>query len=482
MTIPAEAIGFAKKFEPILLFHPDEKYFPIDPKFYLDRCAIWRAAPPTDKKDNWGESPAGFPRRPQVPKAQLSALKNEAAGKRWIGEMEKGVSPFMVVKKPAGELEERRLIQDDRFLQLAGWEPGAPSPNEVTASSDNRHPTLSPVVYDAALQGGRPWYFAEYFDHTALLGLANEAPPDAPDLFRLVDTQIANKPVLVVYHFFYALHEEPLQGCEAWGEGKLFGTYAGAWTSVAVLINSAGEAQFIGVTSRNIGNPKTKADDENRVGMQAFRWKEVDRVGDHPKIFVSQGTHGNYLKAGAFDLTAFTPGDVDIGKNSCGVIESLDDVIAGTEIPGTEGEDGDTVVLMLKIFLTLGIGLIFTEDVWTKFGTTPLLSPNPNQTPKDQTGGPSFGLILRPKGLAFAEIASAARIEDWPTEMPADDANPRFDFVVDRDTQLWWAPRKERLGYAGRWGPSVTNDPKRRRAGMRLPIFGLMFLLALAVI
>lgn len=482
MAIDPRAIGLAKRFEPILLFHPDEKFFPIDPKLYLDRCAIWRATPPTDKKDNWGEPPAGFPRQPLVPKGQLAALRNEASGKRWIGERENGVSPFLVATKPADEREQHALLSEDRFLQLVGWEPFVAAPNDVTGTTDNRHPTLLPMGYDAAMLGGRPWYFVDYFDHAAVSSLAAEAPPNAPDLPKLIN-MISNNLSLLVYHFFYALHEEPLEGCEDWGEGKLFGTFAGSWTSVAVLIDASANPVYIGVTSRNVGAPKTTLDDEQRVGIQVFNWKEVEGVGEHPKIYVSKGTHGNYLKAGTFDLKAFTPGDIDIGKGSCGVIESLDDVIAGTEIPASEGEDPDYAIMVVKAILTLGFGLLFSEDINGRYGATALLSPNPNQLPKDQTGGPNFGLILRPRGVDFAETANAAQVVDWPTEMPADDdANPRFDFIVDRDTQLWWAPRRNLLGYAGRWGPSVTNDPKRRRSGMRLPIFGLMFLEALATL
>ena len=107
---------------------------------------------------------------------------------------------------------------------------------------------------------------------------------------------------------------------------------------------------------------------------------------------------------------------------------------------------------------------------------------DPNRKPQDETGGGplGFGLILRPAGLFVQEQAAALRTEDWPTKMPSAADNPRFDFIVDRDTQLWWPPRGASRGYAGRWGPRVTNDPKDRRSGMRCPPFALMVLEGIA--
>jgi hypothetical protein len=36
-------------------------------------------------------------------------------------------------------------------------------------------------------------------------------------------------------------------------------------------------------------------------------------------------------------------------------------------------------------------------------------------------------------------------------------------------------------GFAGRWGPRVTNDPNTRRCGMKCPDFALLLLEAVAV-
>ena len=127
MGIDPEAVALAKRFEPILLFHPDETFFPIDPKFYLERCALWRSEPASDKKQNWGEPPrTTFPRRPQLDKGKIAALQNEATGgKIWLGETSAGgASPFLVISEPPTE----RPLGEDRFLQLTGWEPFVGSP------------------------------------------------------------------------------------------------------------------------------------------------------------------------------------------------------------------------------------------------------------------------------------------------------------------------------------------------------------------
>jgi hypothetical protein len=477
MSNGAEAIGLAKRFEPILLFHPDERFFPIDPKFYLERCALWRSDPPSDNKQNWGEPPrTTFPRHPHIEKGQIAGLKDEAGGgKTWIGEPSNLVIPEQETERPLGE---------DRFLQLTGWEPFVAAPNEVTATSKNRHPTLDANFYNGALQGGRPWYYAEYLNNQQLLAQFGKKTPNGLDLFRaVINNRRLGEPRLLIYHFFYALHEEPLRGCETAGEGQTFATFAGEWASVAILINSANEPLFIGLTSRNVGDPTSIPTQENRIGMVVHPWKDVNRVGDHPKIFVSRGTHGNYLTMGPHDLKPFTPGDIDLNQGTCAQIEKLDDVIPGGEEVSTEGKDSKPAIIITKLVLSLFfVPLTFWatgEDIWGTFGEF-IPAIDPNRKPQDETGGPLFGLILRPAGLFVPEQASAQRTEDWQTKMPGLTDKPRFDFIVDRETQLWWPPRDASRGYAGRWGPRVTNDPKTRRSGMRCPSFALLFLEAIA--
>jgi hypothetical protein len=487
MSIDPEAVSMAKRFEPILLFHPDEHFFPVDPKLYLERCALWRSKPhvrglfpggAAAEKQEWGEPPpTAMPRMPELAKSEIAALKAETSGgKTWIGDSSLGaVIPEPPTERPPGE---------DWFLQLTGWEPFLTAPGEVTATSENRHPTLAPNLYDGALQGGRHWYYAEYFNNQQLLTVFGKKTPHGVDLFRLViNTGPLGGPTLVVYHFFYALHEEPLRGCEKAGDGQTFATFAGEWASVAILVDSGGNPRYIGLTSRNVGDPTSiRADgsifpEENRIGMTVHRWEDVNRVGEHPKIFVSRGTHGNYLTPGPqpHPLQPFTPGDLDLNQGTCAQIETLDEVIAGGEEVNIPGKDADIGLLIVVGILTFGVSLWTTHTGYSSFGEQfPALEPN--RMPQDETGGPLFGLILRPGGLFVPESTSAQTTEDWQTKLPAPTDKPRFDFIVDRETQLWWPPRGTSTGYAGRWGPRVTNDPKQRRSGMRCPPFALLFL------
>ena len=71
-------------------------------------------------------------------------------------------------------------------------------------------------------------------------------------------------------------------------------------------------------------------------------------MGEHPKIFVSRGTHGNYLTTGPHDLKPFTPGDIDLNQGTCAQIERLDEVIPGGEEVNIQGEDADIGILLLK--------------------------------------------------------------------------------------------------------------------------------------
>jgi hypothetical protein len=486
MSIDPEASDVAQRFEPILLFHPDENFFPIDPKFYLERCALWRSEPPSHDKNNWGELPhTTFPRKPQLAKGTLAALEDERdvspGGKTWIGFTDSnGKSPFLVVP----EQETERPLSEDRFLQLTGWEPFVSPPDEVTATSNNRHPTLGANFYNGALQGGHPWYYAEYLSNQQLIAQFKDTKPNGLNLSKaVIDNPKLSLPKLLIYHFFYALHEEPLRGCEEAGEGQTFATFAGEWTSVAILLNSANEPLHIGLTSRNVGAPTSIPTLEDRIGMIVRPWKDVNRVGEHPKIFVSRGTHSNYLKTGPHALKPFTPGDIDLNQGTCAQIETLDDVIPGGEgTPATEGTDADWVLIFIKMFGTLGAHMEWAEEegAFAKFGTLAVPAIDPNRQPQDDTGGPLFGLILRPAGLFVPEQAAAQRTENWQTKMPEPTDKPRYDFIVDRDKQLWWPPRGASRGYAGRWGPRVTNDPKRRRSGMRCPPFALLFLEGIA--
>lgn len=482
---PSDARTFAKRFEPILLFHPNETMLPIDPKWYLERCSMWRASPaPFDEKANWGEATqTAFPRVPQVERGKLAALKDEAAGKVWLGALGAG---GLVGNRPQGE-SPRRI--EERFFDFAGWDTPVDPPKEVMNETINRHAALRPIDYSSPLKGSQPWYYVEYMSNQDLLGFTATRTPNGLDLFGMVaNNHLLSAPSALVYHFLFPLHFEGLEGCEAAGEGANFASFGGEWASMAVLIDSSNTPTFIGLTSRNIGDPSILGDEDQRVGMQVFKWTDAQAVGagaeSHPLLFVSLGTHGLYLSQGSHTVKPFTAG-ISAGGGSCGTVEKLDDVISGEAvlIPSTPPpRDLSLPIAIVKVLIpVIGWIALDIEAANGQFGTTEV-DATPNAASNDQTGTTTFGTILAPAAITVPGVTATTQI-DWqvnPFTAPAPD-NRNYDFVIDRSTQVWWVPRTESAGWDGRWGPRVTNDPNNRRAGMRCPDFMEMFLEGIAV-
>lgn len=483
---PTFVHALALRFEPIMLFHPDEAFLPVDPKWYLERSSLWPAVAPFTAKASWGEGPGGaFPHAPTLARGSVAALAGDAAGgTRWLGEPGKdfgvGFAPDREAPPPPTE----------HFLDFASWEPATPPPNEVTATSENRHPALDPAAYAGPLSGSKPWYYVEYLDNDALVAYARARSTSGLDLDTAVVSNPAfDHPRVLLYHFLYPLHPEALENCEAAGEGQSFATYAGEWSCVALLLDRGDVPRFIGVTSRNIGKPSAVPTEDARVGMTAFPWTAAQPVAgpdnaQHPRIFVSRGTHGNYLSAGSFTLTPFMGGN-DYSRGSCGVVESLDDAVAGdVVIPGIPSDMTPTWVLVVKfgIIVLIPWGLFEISD--DHFGTGDELTEPSTAT--DVTGSTVFR-VIRPAGLAFPEAASASSVEDWNARRQAAADGRVYDTVVSRPAQPWWAPRRnlpsrnEGAGWFGRWGPRVTHDPFNRRAGGHCPDFARQFLESVAI-
>jgi len=480
--------GFAKQFEPILFFHPSEQFFPIDPKWYLERSSLWRAASPYADKNSWGEPPLKtFPRVPAVYRNNLAALQSEAAGKTWIGEpsLDLGVAKAVEGQHPPG---------DEHFLDFGGWEPPIVAGSEVTSMSMNRYAALDPSEYAGPLTGSRPWYYVEYLNNADLIAFTKNRTPNGHNLFGVVTNKIPLSQALV-YHFFYPVHQEALEGCEKTGEATKFASFSGEWGSMAILLNSANRPAFIGLTSRNVGDPSIVEEEELRVGMSIFPWSKVQTVttssGDHPKLYVSNGTHGYYYSPGSHPVIGFTPG-YDSSRRSCGLVETLDDAISSeyslnTSVPPDNSPS--EVVIILKVVSLILIWWAVIEvnsdqgqDVIVDTWATP--TQPTDQTAADPPGGPGFGKIIRPAGLSFPEASRVApdMLVDWKVN-PYTAADGRaYDLAIDRNVQVWWNPRTETVGYCGRWGPRVEHDPFGRRCGMKCPDFLTMFLEGIAVL
>jgi hypothetical protein len=472
-----DKIRIARKYEPVLYFHLGERFFPCNPKVYLEHAALWTASPAFDQRQNWGKASSALFREPILGKNQISAMDtaNELQGGRtFLGSKADGNS-FLVSTK------DREL-----FLDLAGWEDS----EDVATGAENRFASLDRVEEKyktvPALKSSQNWYYADVMDRQEVSELERFKSLPNFEAFKVMDL-LGAYPIIVVYQFFYPAHEEPLEGCEYWGAGKQFSSYAGAWTSVAVFLNGENNPQFIGLSSRNV-SPTDPKDEESRVGMRALPWSEVDTLGGHPKLFVSRGTHGSYEKIGNHKVFPKTSSDFDASTQHCGNVEDLDEVISGG---GGKGEkDADIGILLLKIIPTLGLGYFWAaaEGATSEFGTDP---PSPTNPPEDQASdGTAFKRIIAPQSLIAAGIPEASAAEGegrdgvlpWAAREFESPEARKYGFIVSRSSEIWWPTLINQQGYQGRWGARVAHDPKTRRAGMRMPEFWLLFLRAIAVL
>jgi hypothetical protein len=464
-------VKLIRRFEPILFFHPQERFFPSDAKRYLERCALWKAEAPFNTKDSWGGKGSPFPRAPMIAHGNIAAIQTETQpGETFLGEPQGASFPFLITNNV-----------EERFLEMNGWQDAL----TVTDASENRFAALDSLaasyVNDPALSQSRFWYHAEVFDKNSLRQIAAQPRSDGLNL-SLLFAQLQN-PTLICYYLFYPGHDEDIEGCGPPGPGTEFGGFAGEWTCAAVLLehpnnNVPQQPTHIGLTSRNVGRIQAQ-DQEQRVGMIVGPWSSVNPVTDNPRLFVARGTHGLYLQPGQQELSAFTPGDVDPSRGSCGEVEDLDDV---TYPPPEESTSPSTLVAIGKgivVALTLGAATPWLTGEY-KFGSD---SPPPTQPQHDfPPDSGQFGTIVLPQALKPTDLPEAAQAQsviNWAaTETPIQ--GRAYNFLVDRAHQIWWPGTGNNPGYAGRWGPRVDHDPHGRRAGMRFPEFSEMFLVALA--
>lgn len=209
-----------RDYEPILFFHPEERFFPSDAKRYLEQCALWKASAPFENKAQWGTTPV-------VPAGQLGAVQGDAPV--FLG---KGLpnGPFDFLQTPPDK---------ECFLDMAGWEPaGTPFPPA------DRYANLDRIAEryrnEAALGQSQFYYHAEFFDKarlTTLFGLV--AGRNLLDLFAASGGRPAtlNDPALICYYLFFPGHDDGLAGCVGVPEAREYASFAGEWACVAVVLD-----------------------------------------------------------------------------------------------------------------------------------------------------------------------------------------------------------------------------------------------------
>jgi len=505
-----------RAFEPILYFADGERFFPSDCKRYLERASLWSAVTPFDNKDSWHTSAPGALSQPIIPPKQVSGRSGEPG--TFLGESQSGSFPFLFASGP-----------EEGFLDLTGW---ADSPN-ITTLSENRFANLTALdaVYnsstspvDALLKGSRFWYHAEVFDLPRLRALMSgqHARPDFRELLPvLLEPSIAGDPLLLCYYLFFPGHDEPLDDCGTVAESALFGSYAGEWACISILVKTRTTGipiggggptteectpVAIGLTSRNVGDVGFLGG-ERRVGMTVHDWDAtVDMVtrdrgpsklpGVHPRIFVARGTHGLYLSESflGVPMPFFAPDDSS--RQHCGASELLGKSLEDLTDEADEAADDTWVDDSEVVWTKMLINLVWAAVEWIAGGGGGLdavgtKTPEQFDHPPMRDAPEYFSVIIHPSGVAPPK-GDKAQTFAWQFPLSNEAALETtlkgrvYSMRVDRTNQnavlrqIWWPGIQGFTGYSGRWGPRVTNDPKARRAGMKFPEFWEMFMTAFA--
>jgi hypothetical protein len=485
-----ETLDLARRFEPILLFHRSENYFPCDAKRYIERSALWKAERPFDQKDSWGGKGHAFNRKPLIRKNQIAASDAPGeikSGNVFLGAREGSDFPFL---KDNGE---------QHFFEVAGWKD---SP-DVTATSENRYAERDKLV---DLQPGNFWYHAELYDTVRLRKLL------VPDLGALFTELEGKNPALLCYYFFFPAHDESLPApCDQKESGKEYASFAGEWACMAILLARESPAgkffpNYIGLTGRFNAGTRQGLDAERRFGMTVIPWrkrKDIHEevlpavVGEHPVIYVSLGVHSLHLQPGPQIVTPYLP---DSAPASCGEFDSPIELKEYLDAQPESEEDGSPAAAWAKIVGGLffgGVPGLIGGAIATALEGLPLgpgyngraTGSAPPDNPAVDTGPDPNDptqlepILVLPQALNLKTIEPFPHVEGpfhWQSNQDVTVDGRHYDFIVDRSKQVWWPSDDLKSGYRGRWGPLVVNDPLHRRSGMRFPEFWRMFFTGLA--
>jgi hypothetical protein len=468
--------ALVKRFEPVLFFHPQEKFFPSDAKRYIEHAALWTAQAPYDDKNDWGGQPgAPFPRKPTVAAMGLAAAPGEPGSFAFDSAL--------------------GAANDHRFLELGGWKDAKedPEPN-VTDTSANLYADRGAIeaLYIGDLEASRFWYHAEVFHHDRLLTAAqSESGLDLTKILnRLTD------PTLLCYYLFFPAHQQSVgaDSCSGVLSAEEVSCHAGDWQCIAILGEGDGDQftpKFLGRTGSRptateiAGTSQYRAyqfEDDNLTALSVDAWStdEPQVTDGHPRFYVAAGSHSLYTKPGDQAVDPYPP---DQQPSACGGLDN-----PGVDIPGADQSVSVGVILaklaaggildtLAPTFAAALVSLII--EGWNA-ATAPFGASFPGDTPDPDhpPAAPGAGKTLRPAGLAVPDAGND--IVDWRSQRALTIDDRTYDCIVDRTAQPWWPSDDTLHGFWGRWGQHVTSDALPRRAGPRFPSYARMFLLALA--
>ena len=464
--------GLARRFEPVLLLHPAELFFPSDAKRFVERAALWSTTFPTDDKTNWTSV---------VPAQGLAATESE----------------------PGDFLGDHLSGADELFLEIGGWtDRDGVAEREVSAATISKYANHAEIesIYGTTLQGGRFWYHAEVFRGARLLSLAG-GPPD----FRRTLTSLRlTDPTLLCYYFLFPHHEQPVTGdnCSSATTAEELAGHAGDWQCLAILLDGDGSNEvdkyvpkFFGITGLRpapvdgdgdgeLQYRPHQFDDEFRTVMKVERWKPDSQMpelaSDHPQFYVARGSHSLYVTTGD---VAVDPYPEDKVSHGCGSYPTPG--LTPPAIPSGGSLSPPELIAVIAKFVTCGWPLNIVVG-WAAAiielveGTGPFGVDSPDADRPVPDGLPASvaqSIVIRPSSVTVP--AATGRVETWRSQQNLKIDGRRYDFLVDRETQAWWPHDDNERGFRGRWGQRVSFDPISRQCGPLFPNFLGMFLGAL---
>ena len=401
---------------------------------------------------------------------------------------------------------------------MTGWEPaGSPFPPADRFAGLNR---LAQRYRDEpALNESQFWYHAEFFDFPRLRNLFSDAGTTNKtnnDFMTLLEPMsgspaVLTDPALICYYLFYPGHDEGLQGCTGISEAQQFGSFAGEWTCIALLLNRPDQnspytPKFVGLTNRNIGKIQVPGR-EVRTTMRIRPWSAMQLLGDtHPRFEVGKGSHG-YFVPGETPSPLDPRTGADQSASDCGLPKDVVDELAHSDdyglgdalvsvfvIPWVKAAAGAGLGLSLGGLAGAGVGALggliwgMAKGIDKMDGLHIRGTPSPNPT-IDTVGTPG-GMVVHPKDVLPPGLDPAdPKVVEWRSrdDVTIGDPPRRYNSTVDRDQQILWpddpapnppssgVPNPQRKGFTGRWGPRVAADMETRRSGMRFPMFWLIF-------
>lgn len=433
------------RFEPLLYLPLDEPDFPVQPRAYAERCALWSSAPPTHARTDWG-MPSGANRAPLVARGALTGP----------------------TAPPAGH---------ETWLDHGGWHDGP----DVTPSSGNRRA--------AGALGARlpqPWYSADVWtmdEVSAALGsdgLRTRFGFSSGDVVPAFE-----RLVVVAYHFLFPVHTRQRSNTAHPPETDPFASsYDGDWCSFAVI--ARGSADGAGRLRVDAVSPEFGAygqrfrpaspDHDGHIyeRMQLQPWTNVLTSAEHPVVIATGGTHNLY----PHDTPVNTQGQVEIQW----IGEGLRVSEPANAFVRDSTEEPYSVVFALKVLL----GFLLGGPIGAAIGgaaagaeaaeaedaglyEAPKLEADPppeNDDPLvDDWTDLERDKIGKPAHVASAPLADAAQsdVRNW--------ACTPLEALTDG--HAWLAsgsPGHERIGFNGRWGVRCDLDPFARRAGDRFSL------------